>query len=107
MQLENLQLAANAPMAAVNTRGPLLNNYLHNVLACVQEITLHGIHRDAVMALAAAQVQTGHDLRTMELGFPMTDDPDMHEDQIKNFNDATTAIVDITSAQHIINKVFE
>ena len=43
----------------------------------------------------------------MELGFPMADDPSMHEDLIEDFEDAVVAIVDITSAQDIINKVFE
>ena len=43
----------------------------------------------------------------MELVFPMTDDPDMHEDLIEDFDDDVAAIVDITSAQDIINKVFE
>ena len=50
------------------------------------------------MALAAAQVQTGHDLRTMELSFPMADDPGTYEDLIKDFKDAATAIMDITLA---------
>ena len=59
------------------------------------------------MALAAAQVQNGHDLHTMEPGFPMADDPDMHEDLIEDFSDTAAAIVDITLAQDVINKVFE
>ena len=94
-------------MAAINAQGPPLNNRLHDVLARVQEIALHGVHRGAAMALAVAQVQTGHDLRTMELGFPMADDLDMHEDLIEDFDDDAAAIVDITSAQEVINKVFD
>ena len=43
----------------------------------------------------------------MELGFPMADDPNMHEDLIEDFNDAATAIVDITSAHDVINKVLD
>ena len=53
-QLENLQLAANAATVAVNARGPLLNNRLHDVPARVQEITLHGVYRGVVVALAVA-----------------------------------------------------
>ena len=34
----------------------------------------------------------------MELGFLMGDDPGAHEDLIEDFEDATAAIVDITSA---------
>ena len=70
-------------MVTVNAWGPLLNNRLQDV------------HRGTTMALAAAQVQTRHDLRTMEPGFPMGDDPGTHEDLIEDFEDAVVAIVDI------------
>ena len=43
----------------------------------------------------------------MEPGFPMADDPNMHEDLIEDFEDAATAIVDITLAQDVINNVFD
>ena len=43
----------------------------------------------------------------MEPGFLMVDDPDMHEDLIEDFDDAATAIMDITSAQDVINKVLD
>ena len=94
MQLDNLQLAVNAATAAVNTQGPLLNNCLNDVPARVQEIALHDIRCGAAVALATTQVQTGHDLRTMEPSFPMADDPDLIED----FDDDAAAIMDITSA---------
>ena len=54
VQLENLQLATNVATAAVNAKGPLLNNHLPDVPARVQEIALHGVHRGTAMALAAA-----------------------------------------------------
>ena len=60
-----------------------------------------------MVALAAVQVQTGHDLHAMELGFPMVDDPNMHEELIEDFDDGAAAIVDITLAQDIVNKVFD
>ena len=59
------------------------------------------------MALAAAQVQTGHNLHTMEPGFPMANDPDMHEELIEDFDDAAATIVDITLAQGVVNKLFD
>ena len=43
----------------------------------------------------------------MELGFPVADSPCTHEDLIEDFEDAAVAIVDITSAQDIINRVFD
>ena len=54
-----------------------------------------------------AQVQTRHDLRPVEPGFPMADDLDMHKELIEDFNDATAAIVDITPVQDVVNKVFD
>ena len=107
VQLENLQLAANAASSAVNTWGPLLINHLHDISARAQEIALHGVHHDAVVALAAAQVQTEHDLRAMEPGFPMADDLEMHKELIEDFDNAAAAIVDITPAQDVVNKVFD
>ena len=59
------------------------------------------------MALTAAQVQTGHDLHAMEVGFPIDDGPEGHEDLIEDFTVAVEAIVDITSAQDVVNKVFD
>jgi len=103
-QCMNYGEAASAIIIAVDM-GHLFNNHLHDVSARVQEIALHSVHRGAAVALAAAQVQTGHDLCTMEPGFPMADDPDMHEDLIEEFDNTTAAIMDITSAQDVINKV--
>ena len=105
--MENLQLAANAATAAVNARGPLLNNRLQDVPTRIQEIALHGVHRGAAVALATAQVQTGHDLRIMEPGFLMADDPNTHKELIEDFDDDAAAIMDITPTQDVVNKVFD
>ena len=43
----------------------------------------------------------------MKPGFPMADDPDIHEDLIDDFDNAAVAIMDITSAQDVINKVLD
>ena len=43
----------------------------------------------------------------METGFPMGGGPKEHEDLLKEFTMAAEAIVDITSAQDVVNKVFD
>ena len=43
----------------------------------------------------------------METGFLMGDGPKEHEDLIEEFVSAAEAIVDITSAQDVINNVFD
>jgi len=92
---------------AINARGSLINARLHDVPAHVQEIALHGVRHGAAVALTAAQVQTGYELYAMESGFPPGDDPKEHEDLLEEFVMAAEAIVDITSAQDVVNKVFD
>ena len=43
----------------------------------------------------------------METGFIMGDSPEEREELIEDFVDATEAIMDITSAQDVINNVFD
>ena len=43
----------------------------------------------------------------MEPGFLMADDPDMHKELIEDFDDTMAAIMDITPAQDVVNKVFD
>ena len=107
MQLESLQLEVNATVDTVNTRGSLIDARLQDIPARVQEIALHGVCHGASVALTAAHVQTRNDLHAMEIGFLISDGPEGHEDLIEDFTAAAEAIVDITSAQDVVNKVFD
>ena len=107
MQSESLQLAANTAADAVNARGSLINAHLQDIPAHAQEIALHGVHHGVLVALTAAQVQTGYDLHAMEVGFSIGDGPEGHEDLLEEFVVAAEAVVDITSAQDVVNKVFD
>ena len=98
MQLESLQSAANAAVDVINARGSPIDVRLQDIPARIQEIALHGVRHGAAVALTAAQVQTGHDLHTMEVGFPTDDGPEGHEDLIEDFFIAVEAIADITPA---------
>ena len=53
------------------------------------------------------QVQTGYELHAMEASFPSGNGPEEHEDLLEEFVMAAEAIVDITSAQDVVNKVFD
>ena len=107
VQLESLQLAINTAADAVNARGSLIDARLQDIPDRVQEIALHGIRHGAAVALTVAQVQTEHDLHAMEVGFPIGDGPKGHEDLIEDFIAAMEAIMDITFAQDVVNKVFD
>ena len=43
----------------------------------------------------------------METGFSMGDGPEEHEDLMEEFIITVEAIMDITSAQDVVNKVFD
>ena len=43
----------------------------------------------------------------MEIGFPSDDGPKEHEDLLEEFIMVAEVIVDITSAQDVVNKVFD
>ena len=43
----------------------------------------------------------------MEVGFLISDGPEGHEDLIEEFTVTAEAIMDITSAQDVVNKVFD
>jgi len=43
----------------------------------------------------------------MDIGFPLGNGPEEHEDLIEEFAFAAEAIMDITSAQDVVNKVFD
>ena len=56
VQLESLQLAANTAVDAVNAWGSLIDARLQDILVHAQEISLHGVHHGASVALTVAQV---------------------------------------------------
>ena len=97
----------NAAADAVNARGSPIDVRLQDIPACVQEIAIHGVCHGAVVALTTAQVQTGHDLHAVEVGFLIGDGPEGHEDLIGDFTAVAKAIMDITSIQDVVNKVFD
>ena len=106
-QLESLQLAVNTAIDVVNVRGSSIDAHLQDVLVHVWEIALHGICHGAAVALTVAQVQTGYELHAMETGFPVGDGPEEHVDLLEEFTIAAEVVVDITSAQDVVNKVFD
>ena len=94
-------------MNAINARGSSVGARLEDVPAHVWEIALHGVRHGASVALTAAQVQIGHELHAMETGFPIGNGPEEHEDLLEEFVMGAEAIVYITSAQDVVNKVFD
>ena len=78
-QLESLQLATKHAVGFVNARGADLVVHLHNSPNHVREVALHGVRHGAIMALASAQVHSGHELWFLPHSFPAAVHPGDHE----------------------------
>jgi len=83
--LESLQSTTNYAAQSVNARGTIPVVCLHDVLNHAREIALHGVRHGATVALAVAQVRSGHELRLIPYGFPATDHPEDHENLVEDF----------------------
>jgi len=105
--LESLQLAVNAAIDVVNAWGSPIDAHLQDIPVHVRESALHGVRHGVAVAQTVAQVQTRYELHAMETSFPIGNGPEEHEDLLKEFVMAAEAIVDITSAQDVVNKVFD
>ena len=73
-------------MGFINARGTVLVVRLHDILNYVREVALHGVRHGAAMALASAQVQSGHELQFLPHGFPAMAHPGDFECLIEDFS---------------------
>ena len=91
-QPKSLRSAVEYAARFVNARGAVLVVRLHDILNRVREVTLHGVRHGAAMALAAAQARSGHELRLLPHGFPITAHPRDHEHLVEDFYDAANSV---------------
>jgi len=66
---------------------------LYDIPNHIREVALHGVRYGAAMALAAAQVHSGHDLRLLPHGAPATRYPRDYERLVEDFSDAANSVV--------------
>ena len=92
-QLESLCLAVDHAAGFVNARGAVPMVCLHGIPNRVREVALHGIHHGAAMALATAQVHSGHDLWLLPHGAPTTEYPRDYERLVEDFSYAANSVV--------------
>ena len=65
---------------------------LHDIPNHVREVTLHGVRHGAAMALASAQVHSGHELRFLPHGFLAMAHPGDYECLIEDFFSAANSV---------------
>lgn len=89
-------MAVNDAVGAPNARGDTLVACLQDIPVRAREVALHGICHEAIIALEMAQVRSGHDLRSLQSGFPHGEDPYYYQDLVEDFEGATEAVANIT-----------
>ena len=105
-QLESLRSTANHATGFVNARGVVPVVRLHDILNCVREVALHGVHHGAATALAAAQACSGQNLQHLPHGFLDAAYPGEHERLVEDFMSIANSIAFNTLADDIVSKVF-
>ena len=99
-------MAAEHAAGFVNARGTVPMVRLHDIPNHVREVTLHGVRHGAAMALASAQVHSGHELQFLPHGFPAVAHPGDCERLIEDFFNAANSVAFISQADDIVAKVF-
>ena len=105
-QLESLRSATDHATRFVNARGAVPVVRLHDIPNHVREVALHGVHHGAAMALAAAQVRSGHNLQLLPHGFPNAAYPGEHERLVEDFMSVANSVAFNTLVDDIVGKVF-
>ena len=89
-------MATDHAAGFVNARGAAPVARLHDIPNHVREVALHGVRHGAAMALAAAQVHSGHDLRLLPYEALVAKYPRDYERLVEDFFNAANSI-DLTS----------
>ena len=71
-----------------------------------REVALHDVHHGAIVALAIAQVRSGHNLHPLQHDFLDGEDPNDYQELVDDFEGATDAVAHITPDEGIVNRVF-
>ena len=92
----------------MNAHGDTVATHLRDIPRRVREVTGHGVHRGAAVALATAKYQSGHDFLLVEpVNLPMGgEDWWEFEELADNMEMAATAISEDISIEVIISNVF-
>ena len=86
-ELAALREVALIAVNDMNTGGVLCEDRLWAMPAWVRTVALSGVRHGAALALAVAQLHSGHDLRLLEPSFPVGADEE--EELTGDFTDAT------------------
>jgi hypothetical protein len=87
----------------MRTKGECLEERLLDILEHVRDVEEYGVQRGAAVALATAQVRSGHELCFL-VGFLEGEGVADHERLIEDFDEAADAIAAEVPAEEVILK---
>ena len=92
----------------MNTRGDTVAAHLHDIPNCIREVAGHGVRRGATVALATAQLESGHDFLQIEpVHFPLgSEDWWAFKELTDDMEMAAAAISEDVSIEVVIGNVF-
>ena len=90
----------------MNARGDTITARLQDVHNRVREVTSHGLHRGADVALAVVQTLSGNDLRTLHPIFPEGEAWEEFEELADDLSMVATTIAEDVSLDVVIGNVF-
>jgi hypothetical protein len=102
-ELQALCQVTDATTSYVRARGEHLEECLLDVPEHFRDVVENGVHRGAAVALTAAQVQSGHELRFL-IGFPKGEGAADHERLVEDFDEATDGITAEVPTEEVILK---
>ena len=105
-QVEALYAATVTPIEAVKAQGDTIAARLQDIPARVREVTSHGVHRGAAVALAMVQTLSGNDFQTLHPIFPEGEAWEVFEELVDDLGVVATAISDEVNIDNVINNVF-
>ena len=105
-QIQALHTAAATATEAVNARGDTVVARLQDIPNRVQEVTSHGVHRGAALALAIVQTLSENDLRTLHPIFPEGEAWEEFEELTDDLSMVATTISEDVSLDVVIDNVF-
>jgi hypothetical protein len=101
IELRTLHQAMDTAVGDVRAHGEHLEECPLDIPKCLRDAVEYGVHRGAAVALAAAHVRSGHELRFL-VGFPEGEGATDHERLIEDFDKAMDAVTAEVPAKEVI-----
>ena len=106
-QIQTLHIAAATATNVVNAQGDTVVARLQDVPHRVREVSRHGVHRGATIAITVVQTMSGSDYRTFHPVFLAGDEQEDFYELVDDLSLVADAVVEEISLDAVISNVFD